>query len=393
MGFFSWNIRRPHPLAGWMLLIGVVTGGLSGWISASVYVDPILTDLATRTQIVTTATTTPETPTGPTVISATGPAPGTIMYPPALVTRRLSPVATIAKKPTSVTEDTLIADEQHVGSAVAITSDGWFASVASVFKNVRVADVVVLWQGKTYPITKAVRDTATDAVYLKTAITGLPTSAFAEPQDMSVGLAVWTEPVAQRIYPNALVDLRAPVMIDPVLSEHAARRFLVDGSVDTLFGGAVWDERGQLVGLVESKTKEGWRVLPAGDLRTALSSLLANGEIRHASLGVRASDLARLTFGIATTTRNASNKGAWIRTDRRTNQPAVIAGGAAGKVLKEGDVIERIDRDILGGSADLGEILLEYRPGTQVTLAIARKGESLEIPVTLGSYNAAELLK
>jgi S1-C subfamily serine protease len=56
-------------------------------------------------------------------------------------------------------------------------------------------------------------------------------------------------------------------------------------------------------------------------------------------------------------------------------------------------VILRVERDILDGTLDLGEILADYRPGATVTLRVWRDGTDFDLPVTLGSVTTSEPLK
>jgi S1-C subfamily serine protease len=83
-------------------------------------------------------------------------------------------------------------------------------------------------------------------------------------------------------------------------------------------------------------------------------------------------------------------RGAYIPDDPDVITPDSAAENAG--LLPE-DVITRVDRDILDGRADLGEILVQYKPGSRVTLTVIRNGDSLEIPVTLGSKVMSEELR
>jgi S1-C subfamily serine protease len=61
--------------------------------------------------------------------------------------------------------------------------------------------------------------------------------------------------------------------------------------------------------------------------------------------------------------------------------------------LADGDVIERIERDILDGTADLGERLFEYRPGASVSVSGRRRKDAFQAEVTLGAEVVSENLK
>ena len=387
MAINFWRRLMSVPAVIWCALVGGLVGGLAGWLSAAVYVSPELAQIKTRLNqpIVVTSTTSQVE-----IVPVTRPAQ-TPSYPAYFQTRRVSPVVTLAKRTVNAPEETY-AEDQELGRAVALTTDSWLVTDYAAFKTLKVAELVVLWQGQAYPIQKAIRDTATDAVFIKIQATGLPAPALVDTADLDYGLYVWTEPVPGRVYPETLVDLRSALNAEPISSERVQRRLIVSGTGEaTPIGGAVWDERGQLLGIIESKTGGNSRVLPAADLRTALSSLLATDKIQHAVLGVRAVDLSALTPG--GTPRQWPARGAWLKADKRSGLPAVNPIGPAGKLLKEGDVIERLERDVLDGTADLGERLLEYLPSAEVTVYGTRNGRQFQVAITLGSAVTGETLK
>ena len=120
--------------------------------------------------------------------------------------------------------------------------------------------------------------------------------------------------------------------------------------------------------------------------------IFSDGAILHADLGVRSTDLAALRF--VGRDPLMPERGAWIVEDKGAKLPAIDKDSPAAKAgLKEGDVITRVDRDILDGSADLGEILVQYKPGSRVQLTVVRKGETLELQATLGSVKVSRELK
>lgn len=320
------------------------------------------------------------------------PRPLTSSYPSAIVSRRRSPVFAVVTRSAVLAknaEDRLVSPDREIGSAVSVTADGWFVAPASLLSGTRAAELGLVVDGRVRPVEKAVRDSATDVLFLKITAQDLPLSAFVQTSDVAAGITVWLEPRSQRLYPSTVTDIRLAAMTDAASSERAIRRFLVTGEGEDRWpGAAVWDADGRLVGMVEAKIRGGWRVLPAGNAANALSSLLATQEIRHASLGVRSLDLSAMV--VEGERAPLLPQGAWIRSERKTGLPAVAAQGPSAGVLQDGDVIERVERDILDGTSDLGEHILTYRPGTSVTLSVSRKGNILDLPVTLGSLLASE---
>jgi S1-C subfamily serine protease len=67
--------------------------------------------------------------------------------------------------------------------------------------------------------------------------------------------------------------------------------------------------------------------------------------------------------------------------------------GAAAKFLKEGDVIERIDNDVIQDATDVAERLEEYRPGTILPVYGMRAGSPFQMNIALGEVVTSELLK
>ncbi len=376
----------------WSLVGAVVAGGIAGWSAAQMVVSSL-----GRGGIATGVTTTTPTTTAPKVeIVPVESRPLLPAYPSAFSVRRASSVLTLVKKSTPtkmLLEDRIVAADRAVGSAVALTADGWLVTTHSVIGGgARVGEVEVVWDGRTYSIQRAIRDVATDAVFLKIDAKDLPVATLTAAENVSAGVALWMEPRARQLYPGIIIETRLKSATTVLSSERATRRFLASGNGDANWaGGATWDSGGGLIGLMEEKTSAGWNLLPAGAIATALSSLLTTNEIRHASLGIRSIDLGSAVFEQGRESLPAV--GAWLRPDRRLGLPAVTLKGPAAQVLVDGDVIERIERDILDGGADLGERLLAYRPGVRVTVYGQRKGQPLEISLTLGSVIASEILK
>ncbi len=359
--------------------LALLGGAGAGWMVAMWYVPSQIAQLETalrqRLERVAASTTTePRVEVVPIERPAASP-----LYPSAFIARRLSPVVTLVRRnPSKPTDEGVAVGEREVGAAITVTADGWLITTAQAFNGAHVSDLAAVWNGRAYPLTKAIRDQATDVVFLKIEASDLPASEFVHPEDLAHGIVVWLEPRAKRLQPETVLDLRAHHQVEIASSERATRRLLVSGNAGSFWsGGGVWDTQGRLIGLLETFTADGWRVVPASNISGSLASLLSSGEIRHASLGIRTLDLAARVFERSRT--EIPRQGAWVRT--------------GSKVLREGDVIERIERDILDGTADVGERLLSYHPGTRVTLTITRQGKLLEVSVILGSVLTSEFLK
>ncbi len=377
-------------IVGVSILAGGAGGAVAGWYSAHWSVRPEISDLQQFLRDQLTAVRSQTTTTSAIEIVPVVPPVPASSYPDLFLTRNTSPVLHIVRLASSVKNETgTVRPEQTVGSAVVLTTDGWLATVESTLTGTRLADIAVVWHGRTYPVQRAVRDTATGAVFLKTALTGLPITNLARSTDIAPGTVAWVEAEPQEIRPSMITNVGArSTSTEYLASELATRQFLLADLIPSGSGGAVWNTRGDLMGLViRSRGSEPARVLPANNLIESFQRLLTQGEIYHATLGVRVADLSHLVFVDA---RQPAVMGALVV------GPTAPVSGAKTPVLntlQEGDVILRIERDTIDGNADLGEHLLDYRPGSVVTVSGLRKGMTFQTPITLGSVTTSEALK
>lgn len=387
-------IRLPFAVVIGLFLVLGVWGGVSAWFSIRWQVLPRLANIEKRLAMNAPIEKATSTEPAIRVIPVVERRAANPQYPSIFSSRHWSPVLTLVKKPTGKNDEAYIHSQKAVSRVVAVTTDGWLVTTKSALASIRVGDVEIDWNGELYPIFSIIRDTATDLVYLKIQANNLPVPAFVRAADVASGLGVWAEPAPQRLYPDLIADIRLHAA-DALSSEKTARRFLVAGSYAAdAAGGALWDSGGQFVGLLEAPSfGGGWNVIPAGLIPDVLSALLSGGEIVHPFLGVRGVDLSTVSFQRSSSNAQIPTQGVWLHTDRKTGFPAIIVKGPADGLLKEGDVIERVERDILDGTADLGERLLEYQPGATVTFSGKRSGETFSVQIKLGNHATSEHIK
>jgi S1-C subfamily serine protease len=292
-------------------------------------------------------------------------------------------------------EPELLTNERVIGSLISLTVDGWLLGPSTLFEEIRLSEVGVVSGGRLYPIREAIRDTATGLVYVKIAAQSASVVGFTPSQDVVAGLPVWTETAPQRFLPHVIVDVRERAVEGVVASEAITRRYVINASLLNMAkGSAVWNGAGQLVGVVEATDAMGAHVIPAAEAMKVLTPLLTTREIRHTTLGVAGVSASYLLSSDSSASSTSTvGIGFAVRGDRARAVPAVDPKGPAAKVLKDGDVLERLDRDILDGSLDLGERLAQYRPGTMLMLYGRRGNKRFEGSVTLGSVVTSEVLK
>lgn len=374
---------------------GVLGGILSGWALFAQSVQPELMRLQDSVDALSVSGTRPiQGSTQPPIeIIPVESRPLSPAYPIAFSERRTSAVVSLVRRAARPVQDEPVSPEREFGAAVVVTADGWLATSEKALSGFRLSEIGAVVNGKVLTVERGVRDTSTGVAYLKVSATGLPTPAFVRASDIVPGAPVWVESMPHQLAPEIVLTVRARPSADPVPSDKTARRFLVSGAEEGRRSGAsVWDGAGRLIGLLETSEVGGWRVIPAGPIGSSLSQVFSgDGQIRRATLGVRSLDLSAITLDAATS--SLPSLGAWLRADRKLGLPAVSANGPSARALLDGDVIERIERDILDGTADLGERLLEYRPGASVGVSGRRKAGVFQVEVTLGSEIVSEQIK
>jgi len=146
-------------------------------------------------------------------------------------------------------------------------------------------------------------------------------------------------------------------------------------------GGPLVDMAGRVVGVNSSiRTADGSSIsssggsiglgfaIPVDELRPIIDQILKGQDPTHARLAITVSDV---TAGTLT-------QGAKVQD--------VTSDGAAAKAgLKAGDVITKVDDDVIDSSESLIATVRGHRPGDQVTVTYVRDGKTETVKATLGS--------
>jgi serine protease Do len=117
--------------------------------------------------------------------------------------------------------------------------------------------------------------------------------------------------------------------------------------------------------------------IPTQIARPVVDTLLKDGKIEHARIGVGINDV---------TPENASffhldNASGALISQVEADSPAAKAG------IKVGDVITELNSKKMDNSGQLQAAISAQRPGNKVNLTVMRDGKSLNLPVTLESIN------
>lgn len=351
-----------------LLLIAAIIGGVSGGVVARTV--PMAPPSPTPVDVETPTSTEP-------VFIRIEPAGNPSLVPPKALVERASPVAVVYRKPVGTALDARTLDaERELARAVSLTSDGWFVTASGPFQKSDAADLT-LWIGdRAYAADRVVRDRLNDAVFIKTSANDLPSPIFGNVELLLPGTESWMERDARAMDPAILRTVHLEDLPASQSSEVTYHRYTVAAAAaEEETGSPLWDPRGALLGIVAEPGGTAV-ILPSNTIASSFASLLAHGEIRHASLGVTVRDLS--AWRIDGDRGEVPARGAWVLSVA-AKSPAAEAG------IRKGDVILQVERDMLDGTADLGERLAEFQPGSEITVRILRDGEEMTLPVILGT--------
>jgi putative serine protease PepD len=148
-------------------------------------------------------------------------------------------------------------------------------------------------------------------------------------------------------------------------------------------GGPLVDRRGRVVGVnaqIESESGGSDGVgfaIPSNTVRAIVRQLIASGEVRHAYLGVR---MTQVADGVAVTDVLPGTPA-----DRAGLEPATGTRLVDGQELPTGgDVVVEFDGETVTSPTELQTAVDSRRPGDRVSMTVLRDGSRRTIEVTLG---------
>ena len=278
-----------------------------------------------------------------------------------------------------------------VGSGVIISEDGYIVTNYHVVQGMRGREVdeilVRLNDGTEYEATLIGSDSKTDVAVLKVeANAPLPAVTLADSDLLRVGDIVFA------IGNPRDLGLTATQGIVSALERNRGGEILGAGSYENFIqtdaainlgnsGGALVDAWGRLVGINTAiVSNSGGSIglgfaIPVNMVLNVASNLIKSGEVPRGMLGLFPDDLSREmaeAFGLEST------QGALV-SQVQENSPASRGG------IRHGDIILKIDEREIDSAAELRLVVSQILPATRVAVTLIRQGETIVLPITLGS--------
>ena len=264
----------------------------------------------------------------------------------------------------------LFSQDDFLGSAVVVTSDGWLMTTDQVVVGDNV-DVVL--GDKVYSVEKLVQDEFSGTVFLKISESSLQPVNFQLTDDFKIGEKLFTSVDLANSYNHSFETayLSNPhYSTNKYLSTDLLDYYIKISDFKTEQASPYFNLSGDLIGLSYNVADE-TLLIPAEYLKQAVKHLLNNTE--RSQLGVRYVDMENNS--------GFDRKGVLVYNPQ---YPAVTYNSPAYKAgIKSGDQIVAINNDIISSYRTLTSILQNYRLGDTVIIKILRGGAEQDIKVSL----------
>lgn len=264
----------------------------------------------------------------------------------------------------------LFSQEDFLGSAVVVTSDGWLMTTNQVATD---NELSIVLGNKIYSVEKLTEDKFSGLVFLKINDNSLQPVNFQLTDDIKIGEKLFTSidvPNAYSHYFATTYLSNTHYSPDKYLFTDTIDYYIKISDTNSKVASPYFNLTGNLLGLSYDVNDE-ILLIPSEYIKQAVKNLLNNTE--RFKLGLRYIDMENNS--------GFDRKGVLVY---HPQYAAVTYNSSAYKAgLKVGDQIVAINNDVVSNYRSLTSILQNYRPGDVVIIKILREGVEQDIEVSL----------
>jgi serine protease Do len=287
--------------------------------------------------------------------------------------------------------------EQGVGSGIIFDSNGWVLTNRHVVTNSDGTTASKLtvevkdghrFQGTVYGI-----DTLTDLAIVKVDTTKLPAATIGRSADLQVGQLAVAIGSPLGTYSNSVTSGIVSATGRSITLQNGTRlRNLIqtDAAINPgNSGGPLLDATGDVIGINTAMATGSNGIgfaIPIDVARPIMQQALAGQKLSRPYIGIRYQTIdpqLQASAGLSV------DHGALVSKSQDAtgaSLDAIVAGGPAAKAgVKEGDIILGVGSQTVDTEHPLDLVLSSFAPGQTVDLKILRAGQTITLPITLGT--------
>ncbi len=273
-------------------------------------------------------------------------------------------------------------DKYSLGNGFILTSDGWIVTSESVIEKIGEKDYYILTSDYSiYEVQKTIEDPISSLVLVKIDANNLPVVKLANSKQLNSGQKVYGYIADYPYAKNAslhLADLASTELEDVVASTEIVSHFISarEGYNQSLFGSPIVNQAGEIVAVINNQSSA-----IRADLLESIVSGLKLGVINRVYFGVRYINLS-LYPRVNQDFEKMRHRGALL--SGYQDQLAVEKNSPADKAgLQVGDIITKVEDEIVNSKKTLTQIIQSYQPGDKLELTIIRAGQEKVVKVEL----------
>lgn len=273
-------------------------------------------------------------------------------------------------------------EESGIGTGFIVDSSGLIVTNSHVVDDTSGDFSVVLKDGTTYNVEKIHLDRYTDIAILEIVARDLPVVEFGDSDSLKVGqtaiaignaLGKYQNTVTVGVVSGIARSLKASSSLGDV--KEYENVIQTDAALNPgNSGGPLLNSAGQVIGINVATTYGADNIsfaIPINQLKPVLDSFLKEGRIVKPFLGVVYTMITEDMSDL-----HGFPQGAFVS--------SVTLGSAADEAgIKRGDIITKIDNEVLGSDNTLARIIMNKKVGDKVDLVVDRDGEILDFTATL----------
>ncbi len=264
-----------------------------------------------------------------------------------------------------------------LGYAIGVTSDGWLLTSIPIEKkeNLHIFDRLK----QEFLIQTRIDDSVLGVTYIKINDASIRPLQFAQNYLMSLGgygYLINDHRLVQELFVSPPMYPLVSSFQDGVqTTSQIATRFNPTQSYSTP-GSPVVTRRGELLGITHQKTG----IIPGEYIKDSLDRLLRQGTAVRTSIAISYVDIRSIPFSLSSQPLMVRNEGATVVSDKKGTS---IPGVDGQFILRNNDIITRVNSDTIDINRSLSELIHQYKKGDAITLTILRNDKELTQKIVL----------